>query len=689
MSQSARIGSFCLLAALSLSGCTSFLTARAIEEFSASLEAGNVAQMRQQSSESFQQRALRREESDRALRILPLPKGNVEVVKVDEVSDDERLVTVAVGEEQTEIQYRLIRTAAGEGKTGKRWVVDDVLLTQTVPGSETPLTKSVTEQMDLLLTVQEFLESWRTGTHDQALSVLHPELAEVLSDVSPAHFAQITKEMMQGVSAEAFRPEVRMKDREALVQLPRRGGKLILKLEQTGEAGDTWKVSDVGVESRARDESLPALSEMATLIGNVSQFLTAYDATDRASLERLVTERFFQTALATADLSIVKLPTTRLQSARFDLEQHGSQSDLLFELDNVTYLVSLRSPEEPEVAPAKPARFAKQFLVDEVTIYEGSQVKPLSTVFTAHAVVEMFAEALARRDHSLLQQLSTRNFTARVWGLAASDDVLQRLPLDGVPAAPPRIVTTIFQGHVTEVTVTQGTRAMTYVLHSTRGRPQVDDILIAVNDRPGSLKETLECLVPLHNFAEGWDKRDRQITELNTSKGVGYMVWIQLKDFPDWHISMTELVSRPLASLSQQGGDRIVTLGTTTDGVRARLTNTPNGRLVLDEFHLYGPQFAGGHLDVLNSLRHLANQAITISSKTPVGSPRSPEAALKQMIAEPVDQRARVVREPSSQARLPQARLPQAAAGVDSEPAAAPEDDRPLLLQQIPTEPRS
>src|SRR5690606_16859818 len=124
----------------------------------------------------------RQAESLDDLKILNLPKGKVSVASIEDVSPSEKKVTVEVGETKKQVLYKLTR------KPGSRkWLVDDIYLKQRKAGEDKTITKSVTETMDLLLTVREFLDSWETGDREDVLSVTTPELQELLAALSPVH----------------------------------------------------------------------------------------------------------------------------------------------------------------------------------------------------------------------------------------------------------------------------------------------------------------------------------------------------------------------------------------------------------------------------------------------------------------------------------------------------------------------
>lgn len=615
MLRTATTGSFCLLALLGISGCNSFFTARAIDAFTSGVKSGQLADLKHATSADFQQKALRLDSSVTALKVLPLPTEDGTVTQVEETGNNERLATVTYEDGRSPVKFRLKREANEKGS--RAWVVDDVILTQSRPGRDEPLTKSVTEQMDLLLTVQQFLVSWREGGREEAQAVLHPQLQNALANVSPVHLAQITNKVLEGAESASFRPEAHIQAEKAAVFLPRGNGQLVVELLRLNGATGEWRVSEIALRDRRDGKAEVSITKLAELVGTATQFVNAYEAADREKLSKLSTEPFYKQALIAGDLKSFPLPASRIFATPFEITESGERSDLLFDAGEQTYLFSIAKEDAP--AAVKPGASPQKILkVQEVTTYErdGSQIKPLSSVLTAQAVVEVFADAYAQHDLPLLAQLSTADFNRKVWGSLASPELLPHLAVDGVPAAPPRIVTTVFQGPVTEITVTQGTRALTYVLHSGRGRPQVDDVLIPSNNRPGSLKTVLEAVVPAYNFAFAWDQRQKDLLQKNSSEGLRRMIWLQSNEIPEINVTLSPYVRRPLSSMKIEGTDLVLRLGDDVRGASVRLV-TEGNRYLVQDFQLSGREFADGRMEVIGELRNRLSRGTIVTSRTP------------------------------------------------------------------------
>ena len=436
MIRSTIIASACLLA-VCLSGCTSLLTARAIESFTTELAAGNLTGLESATSSGFRERALRGNGALQSLQYLPLPREEGEVTEVEEIGPDERILTVLVGEPPQTVKYRLKREAAGPEDRSPDWKVDDVILTRERGEGKPPLTKSITEQMDVLLTAQEFMTSWQAGSREETLALLHPELRERMASLSAVHLAQITSEMLAGIKDETFRPEAKIQAQHAVVLLPCRAGKLQLDLEPSTDSAHRWAIRDVTSIPNREGEPQISVAHLAGCVGRATDFLNAYEARDLPGLQQASTDTFYSQTLATADFDTVTIPVPQILASRYEIEEQEQRTDLMFYIGDDTYLISMTRDAAPDAVLPEQRTTEPLCQVEEVTIYErgGAQIKPLSVVFSAQAVVEVFAEAVASRDLELLSQLSTTNFNTRVWNMLASNELIRALPFEGLPSA--------------------------------------------------------------------------------------------------------------------------------------------------------------------------------------------------------------------------------------------------------------
>jgi len=607
-------GTICACVASGLTGCNTFFTARAIDAFSTGLETNDLQQLKLATSDEFDGLALRRVDSMESLKVLRLPSSEFTVLDVEQVSPTQRIATVEYGTDKTRVKYKLSRAKPTGISMTPRWVVDDVILTKEQNGST--LEKSVAEQMDLLLTVQEFVSDWGNGGRTEMLSMLSPELQGRLGQLPPVFLAQLAEDVTEDMKRGKFNPEAKMMGDHAEVVLPVTGGKLMLMLDHgIGGAAvegaiaskQRWMITSIKLKTSRRNggETID-LADQAELLGTASRFFEAYDRADREELGLVVSESVLRDALLTANLDDVPLPTAQLLNRRPELVSHGSRTEMQFDTGTNTYVLSIVSDSVPGlVRPSGKTGKSSRYKIDEVTIYEqgGDQIKLLSSVFTAQAVMELFAEAIAPRDEAMLGQLSTPSFNQKVWKRLADPSVVQHLPLNDIPSMPPHTVTTIFQGQVTEITVRQGSKALTYILHSTSGRPQVDDVLLpATKEMPGSLRAALEPVVPVYNLAYGWSNNDKQEVERWSAEGLRRLVLMNQRTLPDLGTDVPKHLVQPLRGIRQENDETIVTLGDNVQGAEVRLTKSGTDYVVLD-LSPTGQQIPGGRIDMAATVR--------------------------------------------------------------------------------------
>ena len=283
-------------------GCTRSLELDIISSFTDALAEGDVEALKEGSSVAFQEKALRSDLAADDLKLLRLPKGEVSILTQKDISDTEKLVTVTVGKSNRKVRYRLVR----ESDRDEKWVVDDIIVRQTREGLT--VAKSVSDQMDLLLAVREFLDAWNVGTRNEVLAVATPEFRSVLADVPAGYLAKLTGQAIgERKSKSKLKPDVQMDEDVAVVTLPGDDGDLVISY-RLSEAG--WKVSDLAVESRTTGQHISSVAKMANVVRTTGAFLSAYSAADKQALKNAATRQFFRSSLAPADLSMVQLPAS-------------------------------------------------------------------------------------------------------------------------------------------------------------------------------------------------------------------------------------------------------------------------------------------------------------------------------------------------------------------------------------------
>lgn len=535
-------------------GCAHFFVSRSIEKFTRALENEDLDGLKSNSSTKFKKKALRLDESLDDIRILNLPEGKISIVKVDDVSEDEKRVTVTAGKSKRNIRYKLTRE-----RDSKKWVVDDIYITQKRKGLKS--TKSVTEQMDLLLTVRELLAAWTQGGRDDVLGVTTAEFGQRLGELPPAYLARLTRQVA-GEQAQNSRhsPEAQMDHNVAIVRLERTTGEMVISFRlQNG----VWKVDDIAVESKADEEHIPSVRKMAQVISTAVSFLDAFEADDKQVLANVCTKKL-QEVLMPADLSSVMLPSADGPNENYHVKSHGDHASFVIPGETHLVKVSLTREEKPD----QPSRY----LVEEVTIYEldGKQEKRLSALFTARAMMYLFSDSLAHRDLLMLRRIATPDFSSRIWK-KVDEQSIRWLPLAEFENVTPEISAIVFRGAITEITVKQGSRTLKYMLRSWNGKLRVDDVLVSVSGRPESLKQTLELMMPVFDFAKGIDRAQVDLLQRTSSNDFNRVVWNQVRRFPTVGAAVVHRLQSPLKSVELEPDRATLKLGTESWGAHVHL----------------------------------------------------------------------------------------------------------------------
>lgn len=564
------------LGAVLQGGCSHLMETRAITAFSANLRDENLDGLLHATTDDFHQRALRTATALEDLKILNLPDGKSTIVEVEDVSESRKRVTVQVGEGKKEIFYELARQDSGQ------WVVDDIYLKQKKRG--VVAYKSVTEQMDLLLTVREFLDSWSRGDRDQVLGVTSQEFRAALDPLPPSFLASLTRIVAAGRPTDGkYKPNAQLDDAQAVVRLPRIQGDTVITMTLVD---NRWLVSDVAIDSKG-DDQLPSMKTMAHAVNGCTAFLAAYAAQDRDKLSKVSSPEFYEGSLSVGDLDQVHLPDPQLFEHDLQVKLRGSRAD--FVLRNDQELVQIDMHSAPQTALKAPPRF----LVSDVTIYEieTKQEKRLSALFTAQGMLDIFMRAMAARDVSTLKHASTRDMSMRVWS-KLSPETIQNMPLE-IFNEDSEFVAASFQGALTKIEMRHAGRPVTYLLREEYGRFFVDDVQWQLTGVPSSMKTTLEILVPVHEFLVAMDQSSQvddqapvlERLQANSSGDFNRVVWSQTRFVPQLESPVTNYLNAPLKGIAIADQEVTVQYGDNRFGAKVTLRREFD-RFVIDDLQL-------------------------------------------------------------------------------------------------------
>ncbi|MBT6487374.1 MAG: hypothetical protein HOK71_22215 [Planctomycetaceae bacterium] len=602
-------GSLVLLAG---AGCSRSLELDTISSFTDALAEGDVETLKDGSSVAFQEKALRTDMAADNLKLLKLPKGEVSVLTQKDISETEKLVTVTVGKKKRKVRYKLVR----ELDDDENWVVDEIIIRQTREGLT--VAKSVSDQMDLLLSVREFLDAWNVGTRNEVLAVATPEFQQVLSDLPAGYLAKLTGQAIgERKSKSKLKPDVQMDEDIAVVTLPGDDGDLVISYRLREEG---WKVSDLAVEARTTGKHIPSVAKMANVVRTTGEFLSAYSAANKKALQTTATRQFFNSSLAPADLSMVQLPAS-LESLRdYEVTLHKNRADFVVRRDTeVTRFSLIRDQNQTDSVP--------RFFVDDVTIYEmGSrQEKRLSALFTAHATMLVFSEALGQRNPNLplIRKTASRDFNKRVWE-QVDGKLAARMPLAEIENARPTVLSTTFEGAVTEITVKQGALALTYVLRDENRQMRVDDVHLPVQNRPTSLKTNLELMIPIRDFVAGIDSQDIPRLQRTSSDDMNRIVWRQTDSIPQAGYVVPSHLQLEMSAVKIGEDEALVVLGDARHGAQIKLVRE-YGKYVIDDVLLIAGPESSQRAHLKRTLRlQLAERGLWNKKTQTVARPTSP-----------------------------------------------------------------
>ena len=308
---------------------------------------------------------------------------------------------------------------------------------------------------------------------------------------------------------------------------------------------DRWLVRDAALKDD--ENTVRSALKLATALRQSQEFLNAYSAGDKERLSKVASKSFHDSCLVSADLSQAPVPGKELFEKPYEARQQKDSLDLILKSSTGAVVVSLDVLSK--TGTTTPEKSALP-LVSEVTLAEDGtrESKRLSSVFLHEAMVNLYSEALVARDVPRLQSMSTLDFRERVWD-RIRPDVIKALPLPEIEAAAPEIFHVTYAGAKTEVTVTQGAHALTYVLRSQPGRMEIEDILIPAENRPSSLKLTMENLIPVYEFIAGIEGNNIQRVSHCSADSFNAMIWSQLSEVPDLGFDPIALLTLPLTGM--------------------------------------------------------------------------------------------------------------------------------------------
>lgn len=585
---------FSLVCGLSLltlaTGCASLVESKAIEQFTKAIEDNDLKKLKHHSTMKFTKTALRNESSLDDLKILKIPTGETTVIDIKDISPNHKKVVVEVGENKKKLLYELKKVT----KTGE-WVVDDLYFKQKK--KNLTVMKSVTEQMDLLLTVREFVDAWEKGSLDEILATADGEFKEVLEQLHPAYVAKLAKKIAgESPSTKKKRPDAQLDKDIAIIRLPRKSGEMVISMRlKDGH----WKATDVAVESKVDGKHLKSAEKQAKMLLTVSNFLDAYQQKDREELKKYSADHFYRGSLDFGDLALAPLPESQVAATDYELKIEGNLANFVTHISGEMVNLSLVKVESDEIdVPDK-------YLIEEVTLFQeqGSQQITLTSLFSARAMTMLFSNALAARDMKTLDFSSTPDFAMRVWK-RVEPNLVQQLPINELTVPGFKILDTKFNGAVTTVSVRQGNLPLKYILREHLGQLLVDDIQVDLKGRPASVKETLELMILVQNYAYYMHQQDIRRLQRHSSRDFNEMVWRQVDKVPQTAYQIPKLMMSDLMSMeiNENAGFSRIQLGNRQRGALISLIKQ-SGQYVIDDITIKTDEFTSRPVSIKKELR--------------------------------------------------------------------------------------
>jgi hypothetical protein len=563
---------------------------RAIEQFAKAMENDDLKSLKHHSTMKFSKTALRNKSSLDDLKILKIPTGETTVVDIKDISENHKQVLVEVGKSKKKLRYDLKQVS----KTGE-WVVDDIYINQKHKNLK--VMKSVTEQMELLVTIREFVDAWENGNRDDILATTDGEFKETLDQLHPGFLAKLAKRVAgEKSSSKRKRPDVQMDKDIAIIRLSRRSGQMIMTMKLRD---GLWKATDVAVESKVDGHHLKSAKKEAKMLLAVSNFLDAYNQNDKVTLKKYSADKFFQGSLNFGDFKIAKLPDSMEAAADYELRVENNLANFITQNEGKMVNLSILKIESDEIdVPHK-------YLIEEVTLFkdQGSQQVTLTALFSSRAVTLLFNEALTKRDIKILGFSSTPDLNTRVWE-KVSPNLVTQLPIDEIAQPGFEILDTDFNGSVTKVHARQGNLPLTYILRDHLGQLLVDDIELDLQGRPASVKATLELMVQIQNYAYDLHENNIRNLQRHSSRDFNELVWRQVVQVPQTAYSIPELLMSKLTSMdiNENDGYARIKLGNDRQGATVMIKRQ-HDEYVIDDIMIHSDKVASRFVSTKKELR--------------------------------------------------------------------------------------
>jgi hypothetical protein len=143
---------------------------------------------------------------------------------------------------------------------------------------------------------------------------------------------------------------------------------------------------------------------------------------------------------------------------------------------------------------------------------------------------------------------------------------------------------------------------------------EIEDVLIPVQNRPSSLKLTVENLIPVYEFIAGIEGNNIQRVSHCSADSLNSMIWSQLSEVPDLGFDPITLLTLPLTGM--QMDDKLVRLrfGNAKLGAEVQVSNDDGVTRIHDMTLITGTE-PKDRFELLATMRRMISGGLSSDGK--------------------------------------------------------------------------
>ncbi|MEZ6048047.1 MAG: hypothetical protein R3C11_21210 [Planctomycetaceae bacterium] len=204
----------------------------------------------------------------------------------------------------------------------------------------------MTEQMDLYLSVREFLQIWEKKNRLKIESRMTPQFAGILHELPDEYFSYLHEKVGDVKSSlDRFRPQATLNEDTAVVRLNRKSGRIDIGMKLVNEQ---WMVNEIAAESSRNEDHLTSMVKSADALRSVAIFLKGYGEGDKNLIENVTEKNFFTNAIVPGQLTDVSLPGTSSLTKESQMVIRGNRIDVDIPFNEQVASITLREINREE-----------------------------------------------------------------------------------------------------------------------------------------------------------------------------------------------------------------------------------------------------------------------------------------------------------------------------------------------------